>query len=66
MTGDIVTLLEGMEVPADGYIIEIIGENLMVDESNFSGETDPIKKSDLINCLKIRDEIIYEGNRNTC
>ena len=36
-------LYEGMEIPADGFIIE--GYEITADESSLTGESDPIKKA---------------------
>ena len=44
VTGDIVKLENGDEIPVDGYIIE--SQNLCVDESNFTGEPFADKTSD--------------------
>lgn len=41
-----------MEIPADGYCIE--AADLTTDESAMTGETDPIKKDKLSNCLSAR------------
>ncbi len=49
LVGDIVILLEGMEIPADGYVLE--ASELTTDESAMTGETDPIKKTILKNCI---------------
>lgn len=43
MVGDIVDLIEGMEVPADGLVIE--ASDLTTDESAMTGETGTIKLS---------------------
>lgn len=42
LVGDIVLLSEGMEIPADGYVIH--ADELTTDESAMTGETDPVKK----------------------
>lgn len=42
MVGDIVKLVEGMEIPADGILIE--AAEIKMDESSMTGETNPIKK----------------------
>jgi magnesium-transporting ATPase (P-type) len=39
----------GMEIPADGWLIE--GSEVTSDESAMTGETNPMKKENLINCL---------------
>ena len=63
LVGDLIQIYEGMEIPADGYIIEAAEIN--VDESAMSGETDPIKKNILSESIKRRDQIIEEGARAT-
>lgn len=42
MVGDVVSLTEGMEIPADGIVIA--ASELTTDESAMTGETDPIRK----------------------
>jgi len=49
MVGDVVQLTEGMEIPADGYLIE--AAELTTDESAMTGETDPVKKKLLPECI---------------
>ena len=63
LVGDLIQIYEGMEIPADGYIIEAADIN--VDESAMTGETDPIKKHVLAESIKRRDQIIEEGARST-
>jgi magnesium-transporting ATPase (P-type) len=63
LVGDIVILLEGMEIPADGYVLE--ASELSTDESAMTGETDPIKKTVISQCIAKRDELIAEGSKNT-
>ncbi len=41
MVGDVVQLIEGMEIPADGYVIE--AHELTTDESAMTGETGNLK-----------------------
>lgn len=50
LTGDIITINEGMEVPADGILIE--ASEVTTDESAMTGEIDPIKKNILKFCIK--------------
>lgn len=59
MVGDVIDLVEGMEVPADGIVID--ASDLTTDESAMTGETDPMKKNLLADCIKKRDEIISQG-----
>jgi len=61
--GDVIKIFEGMDIPADGFVIE--AHELTSDESAMTGETDPIKKANLAECLARRDEIIAEGNKNS-
>lgn len=49
LVGDIMLIFEGMEIPADGLIIE--ASELTTDESAMTGETDPIKKNLLSDCI---------------
>lgn len=63
MVGDIIKLVEGMEIPADGFIIQ--ASSVTCDESAMTGETDPLKKEILSDCLTEMNKIIAEGNRNT-
>lgn len=53
LTGDIVQVFEGMEIPADSYVLE--ASELTSDESAMTGETDPIKKNVLNYCIEKRD-----------
>jgi len=62
MVGDIVKIVEGMEIPADGIVFE--ASDLTTDESAMTGETDPIKKNVLDKCIAKRDEIINNGDKN--
>lgn len=62
MTGDVVKLTEGMEIPADGIVLH--AADLTTDESAMTGETDPIKKNNLKTCIQERDKIINEGGKN--
>lgn len=52
-----------MEIPADGFLLE--GYDLTLDESAMTGETDPLKKSTLSQCLDIREDIYRDNLRNT-
>lgn len=42
LVGDVVILTHGMDIPADGYLIE--ANHILVDESAMTGETEPIHK----------------------
>lgn len=50
----------GMEIPADGYLLE--GHEVTTDESAMTGETDPMKKANLHECLQRRKENEHEIN----
>jgi Ca2+ transporting ATPase len=63
VVGDIIKLDEGMDLPADGIILE--AHDLSVDEAAMTGETDPIKKAAYDTCIEKRDTIDREGKRNT-
>ena len=49
MVGDVFILAEGMEVPADGYVIG--AAELTIDEAAMTGETDPVRKDVLTACI---------------
>ena len=59
LVGDIVQLVEGMDIPADGLVLE--AAELFTDESAMTGETEPIQKQSLRDCIKKRDEVIQEN-----
>lgn len=63
MVGDIIDLVEGMEIPADGVVLE--ASELQSDESAMTGETDPMKKNVLSECIHKRNEILEQGGKNT-
>ena len=42
-----------MEIPADGFVLE--ASDLTSDESAMTGETDPIKKNVLSECINKRN-----------
>ncbi|CAK72615.1 unnamed protein product (macronuclear) [Paramecium tetraurelia] len=54
MVGDVVMIFEGMEIPADGLVLE--ASDLTTDESAMTGETDPIKKNTLDYCIVKRNQ----------
>ena len=58
LVGDVVIISEGMDIPADGYVIE--ASELLCDESSMTGETEPLKKFPLSKCCHQRDEILKE------
>lgn len=59
LVGDVVQLNEGMEIPADGYLLE--ANEISTDESAMTGETDPVHKNTLERCVKKYEEIIANG-----
>ena len=61
LVGDIVQINEGMDIPADGFILD--ASEILCDESSMTGETEPLKKLVLADCLKKRNEIISEGTK---
>ncbi|KRX11210.1 P-type ATPase, cytoplasmic domain N [Pseudocohnilembus persalinus] len=64
MVGDIIKIVEGMEIPADGILIK--ASEVSTDESAMTGETDPIKKNTIKYCIQDRDAKIKEGIKNAC
>lgn len=58
LVGDLVQINEGMDIPADGFVLS--AADLMCDESSMTGETEPMKKTTLANCIKKRNELIQE------
>lgn len=62
LVGDIVTICEGMEIPADGILLE--SNEITTDESAMTGETEPVHKNILKNCLKKKEEIEKNGEKN--
>lgn len=49
LVGDIVNINEGMEIPADGLVIQ--SNEITTDESAMTGEAHHIKKNTLASCL---------------
>lgn len=47
--GDLCAVDNGMEIPADGYLVE--ANEITTDESAMTGETLPIKKDVLDKCV---------------
>lgn len=45
LVGDVVNVCEGMEIPADAILIE--ANEITIDESAMTGETDPVHKGTL-------------------
>jgi magnesium-transporting ATPase (P-type) len=52
-----------MEIPADGILLESV--EITTDESAMTGETDPMKKSILADCLKVKNEVIKNNGEKT-
>ncbi len=52
-----------MEIPADSFLLE--GHEVTTDESAMTGETEPMKKANIRQCIEIRNEIIRENSKNT-
>lgn len=71
LVGDIIKLTLGMNIPADGIVIE--GNDLKIDESSLTGESKMIKKNTLENCIKFneenhlrfKDNLIADSQNNT-
>lgn len=55
LVGDVVTIFKGMEIPADGFVLE--SYDLTCDESHMTGKINPIKKNPLFVCIDIRNKI---------
>ena len=47
--------MTGMEVPADGILLQ--ASDVSTDESAMTGETDPIKKMVLKDCIAKQEEV---------
>ena len=45
VVGDVIKIFEGIEIPADGFVIE--GHEVTTDESAMTGEADPMRKANL-------------------
>jgi Ca2+ transporting ATPase len=63
VTGDIVKINEGMDIPVDMLVLE--AHDITTDESALTGEPDAIKKMPYKVCLEKRDEIIAKGQKNS-
>jgi P-type E1-E2 ATPase len=57
-----VILREGMQIPADGILLR--GSEVTCDESAMTGETDPLKKNTVAQCIEMRNQIIADGGKN--
>jgi len=61
--GDLVIVREGMQLPCDGILIK--NSEIITDESAMTGETDPLKKDTIDQCIEKRDQIIANGAKNS-
>jgi P-type E1-E2 ATPase len=52
--GDIIKIVNGMNIPVDGIVIEGVG--VMSDESAMTGESDHLPKESLEKCLHRKEE----------
>ena len=59
LVGDIMMIIEGMALAADGILLE--GNNITTDESAMTGETDMIEKDVYDICIVDRDKIYKEN-----
>jgi P-type E1-E2 ATPase len=62
LVGDVVAINEGMEVPADGVLIE--SNDISTDESAMTGETDPVHKNVLALCGQRLREVMKNEEKN--
>lgn len=60
LVGDVVAINEGMEVPADGILLE--SNDITTDESAMTGETDPVQKNILAACAQKLKEVNNENH----
>lgn len=63
VSGDIVKINEGMDIPVDMLVFEAY--DITTNESALTGEPDAIKKKIYRECLEKRDEIIANGQKNS-
>lgn len=47
--GDIIKVVNGMNIPIDGVVLK--GNGIMCDESAMTGESDHLEKQDMAKCL---------------
>ena len=62
MVGDVIDFQPEIEIPADAVLLE--GLSVQTEESSMTGETDPIKKQSLHECIMKRDHIKNSGKAN--
>ena len=55
VVGDVIKIFEGMEIPTDGFLVE--SNEVTVDESAMTGETDPIKKNVYSKSIEICEQL---------
>jgi Ca2+ transporting ATPase len=55
LVGDLITINEGMEIPADGILF--LASEITTDKSAMTGEIDTVKKNTLKDCIKKMNEI---------
>lgn len=48
--GDIIKIVNGMDVPVDGFCIEANG--VLADESSLTGESDHLQKETIAKCME--------------
>ena len=56
MVGDIMKIKGGMEIPADGIVLE--AHSVQIDESPMTGETKPMKKETIKNCHQKKEILL--------
>ena len=59
LVGDVVDIVTGMEIPADGMLLE--ATDITTDESAMTGESEPIKKAILKDCISHQEEVEVNG-----
>ena len=59
LVGDVINLSAGMEIAGDGILIE--GYTLSIDEASMTGETKPMKKDSLQNCIERKHKLEEQG-----
>ena len=62
VSGDIIDIVSGMEIPGDSICIE--GFNVQADESAMTGEVEPLNKDSVFKCHEKMQQIIADGNAN--
>jgi len=62
LVGDVISINEGMEIPADGLLLN--ANDVTTDESAMTGEIDPIHKNTLPACIKRKNELLHNGEQN--